>query len=538
MPIGLYSVGAALKESRHDVEILNWHHMGKAPGKMRAILQRKRPGVIGFSILHGNRWGGIEIARIAKQVDPQVKIVFGGIGATFLWKHLLTHFGEIDTVVLGEGEYTFLSLLRHYEEPGSMPLEKIRGIAFRKKTKIVKTQEAPPIQDLDKLPIPARHFAYQHVSSTRGCAWNCTFCGSPRFWGRKIRFRSPGHFVEELAMLYRKGVHFFYFSDDTFTFKKGRAIEICKRILEKGLEISWYAISRVNHVDEELLSWMRRAGCIQISYGIESGSMRIRKTLNKHIVTSQIRRAFELTTRYGILSRAYFIYGSPGETWGTIQETIDLIDEIRPLAVIFYILDIFPGTELYEQFKKRTGVTDDIWLNKIEGVMHFETDPDLSDQLILSFGEKLREEFFGKVHAFADSISLADQTELYQKHADFCSRLAMTFSHGDYAGIQSVREKQRVSEELYLKALDYHPDRRAYLGLGILRQKTGNYRASVEILSEGVGHFPDDPDLNVCLGISRMNMGDYEEALSCFSRFPGSEQAVHFAAECRRALKG
>jgi radical SAM superfamily enzyme YgiQ (UPF0313 family) len=120
--------------------------------------------------------------------------------------------------------------------------------------------------------------------------------------------------------------------------RKDRVVEICKKIIEKDLKITWFAISRVNFVDEEMLYWMRKAGCVQISYGVESGSEEIRKVLNKNIRTDDIKRAFALTTKYGILSRAYFIYGSPGENYETIQETIDLIHEIKPLSTIFYIL--------------------------------------------------------------------------------------------------------------------------------------------------------------------------------------------------------
>ena len=112
VPQGLFYVGAVLKENDYDVEILNWHNINKTPEKISHILSEKKPDIIGFSILHANRWGGIEIARIARQVYPNVKIVFGGIGATFLWKHFLTHFQEIDYVVIGEGEYSFLNLVR------------------------------------------------------------------------------------------------------------------------------------------------------------------------------------------------------------------------------------------------------------------------------------------------------------------------------------------------------------------------------------------------------------------------------------------
>ena len=537
VPMGLYSVGAVLKENNYDVEILDWHEINRTPEKIKEELLKKKPDVIGFSVLHGNRWGAIEIARIAKRLNPKIKVVFGGIGATFLWEHLLSRFPEVDVVVLGEGEWTFLSLVRHFEKDRDQGIAEIRGIAYREDGKILKTAQPDPIKDLDSLPIPAKHFTYSHVSSSRGCAWNCSFCGSPQFWGRRIRWRSPEKFVQELETLFRKGVGFFCFSDDTFTMNSERVIEICKRIIEKNLRISWYAISRVDYVDEEMLFWMRRAGCIQISYGVESGSVKIRKALGKPVKTEQIKRAFALTTRYGILSRAYFIYGAPGETWQTIQETIDLMDEIKPLGAIFYILDIFPGTKLYSEMKKKQGITEDIWLKKMEGIMYFETDPSMNDELILDFGKKLRTAFYERVHSYAEGIELVDRRDLYPWHADFCSRLGMTFSHGDYSRVQEVGQKLETAEKLFRKALGYSPDHRAYLGLGMIKQKIGEFRESVEILEQGLRHWPESEDLTLCLGINCMNLGDFKTALGYFSKFPQSKTAIQYKEECVKALK-
>ena len=449
VPIGLYSVAAVLRESQYDVEVLNWFEIDRAAQSIPEILKNKRPQVIGFSIVNGNRWGAIEIARAAKQIAPKVKIVFGGIGAHFLWEHFLNHFPEIDYIVLGEGEYSFLNLIRFLESGGDGNPADLTGVAFRAEGKAMRTLLPEPIADLDALPIPADYFHYQHLSSSRGCTWQCTFCGSPKFWGERIRWRSPEHFVRELEVLYEKGIRFFYFSDDTFTMRKERVVEICRRIIEKDLKITWFAISRVTYVNEEVLFWMRKAGCLQISYGIESGSAKIREALNKQIKTGHIKKAFALTTKYGILARAYFIYGSPGENWATIQETIDLMHEIKPLSAVFYILDIFPGTELYEHLRKSTGITDDIWLQKIEGILYADTDPSLSDELILAFGKRLREEFYGNVHRFAQSLRLIDRKDLYEEHADFCSRLGMTFSHGDYAKIESVKAEGEDSGETF-----------------------------------------------------------------------------------------
>ena len=102
-PIGIYYVGALLKEKGYDVQIYNWYNINQSPDIISDMINSERPDIIGFSILHANRWGGIDIAKIAKTLNPDIKIVFGGIGATFLWDHLLNHFHDIDYIVLGEG---------------------------------------------------------------------------------------------------------------------------------------------------------------------------------------------------------------------------------------------------------------------------------------------------------------------------------------------------------------------------------------------------------------------------------------------------
>jgi radical SAM superfamily enzyme YgiQ (UPF0313 family) len=535
-PIGIYYVGSVLKESHYDVEILNWTRINETPENIEKVILEKKPDIIGFSILQANRWGGIEIARIAKQIHPKVKIVFGGVTPTFLWKHFLTHFPQIDFVVIGEGEYTFLNLVKFLEHNKKHQIEDIRGIAFRKNGNVVRTAPAETIHQIDALPVPAKYFEYQHLSLTRGCPGKCAFCGSPKFWGPKVRFHSMEYFIDELERLYKKGVNFFYFSDDTFSVDKNRVIEICKKILEKGMNIKWVAISRVNYMSEDILYWMRKAGCIQISYGVESGSKKIRNLLNKKISNDDIEKAFAMTIKYGILPRAYFIYGCPGETRRTIQETIDLIKKIKPLVIHFFVLSLFPGTRLYEDYKKKMKVTDDIWLNKIEDIKYFETDPKLSQEDVILFGKTLRAQYYEMIPKIVDAIELVDNKEFYPLHADFCSRLGMTFDHGDYANNEAILRKERIAEKLYLKALTYHPHPSAYLGLGILNQKKSAYHESIKILSEGIQYYPDNEQLNMCLGVSYMNVEDFKSALSFFLKFQHLKKALELIISCYRAM--
>lgn len=536
-PIGMYYLGAVMIENGYDVEILNWHDINKTPHIIEEILKDKNPDVIGLSIVHANRWGGIEIAKTAKEILPNVVVVFGGIGTTFLWELLMKHFLEIDFAVLGEGEYSFLNLIRCIEgKRGINDIAQIRGIAYRQAGEIKRTANAELIDNIDTLPMPSKYFKFQHIPLSRGCLSNCSFCGSPEFWRHKVRFHSAAYFMEQIECLYYKGVNFFYVSDDTFTVNSKRVIDICKSIIQKQLKITWFAISRVNYIDEEMLYWMRKAGCIQISYGVESGSERMRKKLNKDIKTDDIKKAFKLTMQYGIMARAYFIYGSPGENWETIQETIDLIHEIKPLSAIFYILDIFPGTALYEDFRHRTKFNDDIWLKKIEDIMYFESDALLSKEMILAFGDKLRSDYYAHLPKFAEAIELVDRKDLYECHSDFLSRLAMTFSHGEYSSIEAILDKEEIALMLYKKSLQYHPNESAFLGLGIIYQKRRLYQESIGILSEGHRYFASSELLANCLGVSYINLGQYERALECFLQFPNSMDAVRFAASCYRLL--
>ncbi len=535
-PIGLYYLASALMEKGHHCNILNWYSM---KGRTEAIEQELRsldPDIIAISILHANRWGGIDIAKIAKKLRPNRPVVFGGPGATFLWEHLLKHFREIDTIILGEGEETIVELIETLERKGLNQLNKIAGIAFRDGDTPVKAPPRPFIQNLDMLPDPSRFFSFQHVISSRGCPWNCSFCGSPKIWQRTVRFHSAEYFVKQLQRLYEQGQNFFFVSDDTFTLKKQRVISICQKIINKNLKIEWAAISRVNIVDEEILYWMRKAGCIQISYGVESGSAKIRKILNKNISDNDIQKAFELTTAYGIMPRAYFIYGNPGESQTTINQSVKLIKRIRPLGAIFYILDIFPGTKLYEDFKKRTGQNDDLWLKRIEDIMYFETDPKLDKKKILKYGKTLRKAFYSNLPRFASDITLKDLPELAPYHAAFLARLGLTFAFGDYSKIDQIPQKLETAATLFQKALSFFPNKMAYLGLAIIYQRSGNNSVAIEVAKDGLKHFPSSSELIGCLGVSLMNLGQIQEALNLFMKNDPSLQNLRYALKCAQIL--
>jgi hypothetical protein len=289
-------------------------------------------------------------------------------------------------------------------------------------------------------------------------------------------------------------------------------------------------------VDAEVLAWMRRAGCIQISYGIESGNPGIRAHLNKNIAAPAIEKAFALTTRYGILPRAYFIYGCPGDSDATIQDTLDLIETIKPLDAIFYILDIFPGTDLYRDYLARSGQTDAIWLRRIEDLLYYETDPQLSADQVRAWGRTLREGFYHRLPDFVDGIELVGDPAFDRLHADFLSRLGLTFQQGAFAGISAIAHKDRLARRLHERALGYAPAPRAYMGLALLEQKRGAFGPAVALAREGLARNPGSRILQTCLAVNLMNRGDFAPALEQLQQMEAGSDTTAMIAACREAL--
>jgi len=311
VPIGLYYIGALLCENKFETHILNLASTEDNPTEhFKQFVLNEQPDIIGFSVTNPNRWNAIECAIEAKKTHPDIIIVFGGPTPTFLYTHLFKICPALDFVVLSEGEYAFLELITAlipiHETDWTENIDSIKGIVYRKGATLVKTPSRSPVSNLDTLSHPSNFFSYQHLSMSRGCPGKCTFCGSPRFWNDGyVRFHSPAWFIEEIEALVKKGVNHFYFSDDTFTMDKKRVIEFCGLICKKNLKISWNAISRVDYIDDDILLAMRKAGCIQISFGVESGSEKIRKFLGKPTPAKKIKDAFSRTISHGILFNAF-----------------------------------------------------------------------------------------------------------------------------------------------------------------------------------------------------------------------------------------
>lgn len=562
VPIGLYYLAAGLLDQGYISGILNLAPAGPAnapaQGSAKKALDlftqsitQERPDIIGFSVTSPTRMNAMACAAKARQILPDSLVVFGGPGATFMADFLFGACPALDVIIKGEGEISTTKLVNAAKKvktnygtirraQGIRPelmedLGHICGLVFRNGSNLQDTGQGELVKELDTLPHPSRYFTYQHLAMSRGCPGKCTFCGSPKFWGTSVvRRHSPQWFFDEIKALAQKGVTHFFISDDTFTMDYDAVRALCEKMIQADLNITWNAISRVDFIDERILGLMRRAGCIQISFGIESGAGPIKKILGKPIDNDTCVVAFDKVKAAGILPRAYFIYGSPGETDATIQQSIDLMIRLGPLSTVFYMLVTFPGTALYNRAVQKGWTHDDVWKKSIEDLPWWELDPDMDFARVKGWGDRLRQAFFDNIEDFINRIPLDPDKASAPLHADFLSRLAMTFSHGEYAQDARVKNADQMAVNLFEKALGIAPCARAYQGLAMICQTHKNFTRAIAVLDKGMSNFPKDKDLCVCMGVCLMNTGNFANALRYFAPFADDPALGQYISICKQ----
>ena len=386
-PLGLSSITALLRREGFDATLVNLSSFSWP--RVERFLRRERPDVVGVSVFTFNRHEAMRVAALARAANPACLIVAGGPHATHMPRHLLENYPSLDWVVRGEGEESFLEIVREAAagriRAGMAPPADLRGVSGRCAAGPRDTPDRPVIQSLDSLPHPAQdphtlgveaESQFEFIITSRGCPAACTFCSSPEFWGRALRFRSASHMLEEVRLLReRHGVVYLSVRDDTFTANRQRVLDFCKGLVDARLDLLWDCQSRVNIVDEERLVWMRRAGCTHIQYGVESGSPRMLERLNKGIRLDEIRRAAALTRRVGLGLSIYLITGIDGETDADLDSTVRLIEEIRPHDGLVSPLTVYPGTALDDEARRRFGLTDDFWLRSRDEAFFVRRDP-------------------------------------------------------------------------------------------------------------------------------------------------------------------
>jgi anaerobic magnesium-protoporphyrin IX monomethyl ester cyclase len=226
-------------------------------------------------------------------------------------------------------------------------------------------------------------------------------------------------------------------------------IELCRLIRERQLTITWNAISRVDYIDDDILMAMRKAGCIQISYGVESGAhRRLRKTLGKPVSEDSIIRAFKKTTAFGIMPRVYLIYGSPGESMDTIGQSIALMEKIAPLSAVFYMLVTFPRHLSVSGMpgRKLPGISDSTWNDRIEDLPWFEMDSSLDFDHVRNNGGH------GCGLSFTNSFPVM-LSPLNWLMTDPCIRFMPTFSPAWHSPSPMVITQQMTESPIVTKPL-------------------------------------------------------------------------------------
>ena len=363
--LGILFLAAVTREHGFPTLLVDAAALNLDPEGLLARVKAAQPDVLGLSATTFSICHAAAFAARVRELFPDITVIIGGPHVSAAPLETMQRFRAFDVAVIGEGEETIIELLKALDSGAA--LDSVSGIVMRREGVVAATGRRAFLADLDQLPYPAwdllegfpvryppatfkvRKLPAASLVTSRGCPNRCIFCDRSVF-GSSCHAFSAGYVVGMIRHLAERfGVREFSFEDDTFiTFKK-RLVAICQEIISLGLDISWTCLGRVNSIDAETLALMKRAGCWQISFGIESGSQEILTTIHKNVTLEQIGRAVALCRDSGILSKGFFIVGHPGETRQTLKQTLDFALKLPLDDISVTMLTPFPGTEIYER---------------------------------------------------------------------------------------------------------------------------------------------------------------------------------------------
>ena len=345
-----------------------------------------KPAYVGITLFTVGVWCGAEIARKIRFALPETIIIVGGPHISSMAVETMERFREFDIAVLGEGEEILVNLLNTLETGGD--LKQVSGLVFMEKggstSKAVKTPSHSIDQNMDRLPMPAWDLlpdfpnAYRpaiydfpggpvaSIAASRGCPFHCKFCDTSTF-GAAVRAYSAERVFEILQHLQNNyGIRHVMFVDDLFTASRKRTTELCERIINSGMKITWSCASRVDVVKPDLLHLMKKAGCWEISFGLESGSDELLKKMDKAAGVDKSREALEWTAKAGIRSKGLFMLGYPGETEESIATTKAFVKSVPLTIMNLTKFTPYPGSPIYRDIYG-TNIRDDHW-QKMNGM--------------------------------------------------------------------------------------------------------------------------------------------------------------------------
>jgi radical SAM superfamily enzyme YgiQ (UPF0313 family) len=380
-PIGILSL-AAVVEARGitprilDLNRLHFEHSWPNPHQYRRLdfcsftveqLSSVEFDVAGFSTMCSTYPLSLRIARELKRARPSLTVVLGGPQASVVDTLTLEAFPFVDVVVRGEAEETFPRVLDAFE--GKEQLKNIPGVTFRAGGKVIRSPNAPVIADLDSLPLPAFHLypgiekgRYIPLELGRGCPFACTFCSTNDFFRRRFRLKSPGRLLEQMTFLeqsYR--VTQFDLIHDMFTVDRRKVVDFCETLLRSGKDFTWSCSARTDCVDDDLIALMSKAGCRGIFFGIETGSPRMQKVIDKGLDLEEAARVVASTGKHGIRITTAVISGFPQEEREDLKASVNfLMDCVRfdHVSPQLNILAPLAETPLHTKYRSQLELDD------------------------------------------------------------------------------------------------------------------------------------------------------------------------------------
>ncbi|KPA16302.1 Radical SAM domain-containing protein [Candidatus Magnetomorum sp. HK-1] len=363
MPMGLFYIASYLQKFGYHVVFRDSYLHNDDYDVIVKKIKDEDPKIIGISCLTANGKFVFELGQIIKRKFTEKLLVLGNLHASIFSNFYLNN-KAADVIVHGEGEIAFKEICDSFREGQSFSFKDIKGISYiDEENKIINNEQRKYIKNLDLLPFPYPDninlndyprmkdikLPYIKIISSRGCVNNCTFCAVHN--NRNYRMRSINNVIEEIEYTKKKfNINFVSFEDALFTASKKRIIELCSKIIEKKLNIEWGCEGHINFIDEELMKIMRKAGCIGISYGIESGNQDILNSINKKTRLDDIKKKVLMSKYYFKKISGLFILGLPNETKQTIEQTIKLSLELPFTTAQFSLFTPYPGSQLYYDF--------------------------------------------------------------------------------------------------------------------------------------------------------------------------------------------
>jgi radical SAM superfamily enzyme YgiQ (UPF0313 family) len=377
-PIGLGYIAAVLEKEGYSVRIIDMSVLGMDYSDLEAEIKQVKPKLIGISFMTNQCKKAVIVSRIVKDIDKHIPVIVGGPHVSALPEEILA-LKSVDIAVIGEGERTILESANILLNGKNHELGAVDGIAYKKENRVYVNKPRELIDDLDSLPLPAWHLLPVNrysvpatkgdvskpvfaVISSRGCPNNCVFCDSHTVFGRKFRARSAQNIFDELVYLNKKfSATQFDFVDDTITVNKNRIYQLCNLITNNGHKFKWMCNARVDTVNLEMLKLMKKAGCVRVEFGVESGDPEVLKKMKKGIKIEQIRNAHAMARQAGLSIGSFVMVGNLGEDFCSVVKTRSFLQELDTDDIFIAIATPFPGTELYKIAKSNDWIQNYDW---------------------------------------------------------------------------------------------------------------------------------------------------------------------------------